>query len=256
MSDVNRRAILGGVALIALSPAARSDDRGMPPAMEADDSPAVLTRFAAHRTGRRPSVVMLHGARGFDLKPRAYERYADALTAEGIDAWFLRFYTPADAQKMATLAEQPAREAYDSERYPAWSKRVSSTITTLLARTDSSGRIGLLGFSLGGFVAAATAASDPRVSALALLYSGMPDTFVRQVTRLPPTIELHGEADRNVPVATGDAFVALARAVGAPVEQVRYPGKGHGFDFADNDPDMIDAIIRVARFFGEHLGAG
>jgi carboxymethylenebutenolidase len=128
-------------------------------------------------------------------------------------------------------------------------------VTAILARPDSSGRLGLLGFSLGGFVAAATAARDDRVSALAVLYGGMPERIAPGVKRLPPLIELHGDADRNVAPADGEALVALAKSVGAPAEHIVYPGKAHGFDFADHDPATADAIQRVTRFFAERLTA-
>jgi carboxymethylenebutenolidase len=109
---------------------------------------------------------------------------------------------------------------------------------------------------LGGFVAAATAALDGRVAALAVLYGGMPGKIVPRVKHMPPVIELHGDADRNVPLATGEALVALTKAVGAPAEQVTYPGKGHGFDFIDNDPATGNAVDRVAYFFRTQLGSG
>jgi carboxymethylenebutenolidase len=72
---------------------------------------------------------------------------------------------------------------------------------------------------------------------------------------MPPMIELHGDADRNVPLATGEALVTLAAAVGAPAEQVTYPGKGHGFDFADNDRATRNAVERVSRFFKAQFGS-
>jgi carboxymethylenebutenolidase len=113
----------------------------------------------------------------------------------------------------------------------------------------------LLGFSLGGYVAATAAARDARVSALAVLYGGMPDKIAAQVKHLPPMIELHGEADRNVPLARGEELVRLGKSVGAAAEIVRYKGKAHGFDFADNDPMTADAISRVAGFFRARLSA-
>ena len=100
-------------------------------------------------------------------------------------------------------------------------------VTAIFKRPDASGRIGLLGFSLGGYVAADTAAHDDRVTAIAVLYGGMPDAMVAQVNHLPPLNELHGEADRSVPLAKGKELVSLARAVGAPAEQVIYPGREH-----------------------------
>jgi carboxymethylenebutenolidase len=130
---------------------------------------------------------------------------------------------------------------------------VSSAVTAVLARPESSDRVGLLGFSLGGYVAASTAAQDDRIAALAVLYGGMPDAMVADVKRLPPLIELHGEADRNDPLAKGQELVKLGNAVGSTAELVTYPGKEHGFDFSDTDPMTADAIGRVTRFFQARL---
>ncbi len=213
-----------------------------------------LSRVGADGTARRPAVLLLHGARGIEMKPAAYERYADALKAAGIDCYLVRYLTDADVHVFAS-GTKPEREAHDSARYEAWGGRISAAISAVLARTDSCGRIGLLGFSLGGFVAAATAVHDQRVTALALLYGGMPDAMTSEVKHLPPLLELHGEADRNVPLSQGERLVRLAKAAGAEAEQVTYPGKTHGFDFSDTDPATSDAIGRVTRFFGAHLGS-
>jgi carboxymethylenebutenolidase len=70
---------------------------------------------------------------------------------------------------------------------------------------------------------------------------------------MPAMIELHGDADRNVSFAAGTALVALAKAKGAAAEQIRYPGKAHGFDFANDDPAAQDAVARVAGFFKARL---
>jgi carboxymethylenebutenolidase len=220
---MNRRTFLGGIALAASSRGALSAETTEAIKVGSGEERIVWTRYAAKRAGRRPSVILLHGTRGFELKPSAYERYANALTAEGIDAYFVHFYTTTDSEKMKAFSIKADREAYDIERYVAWTKRVSTAITEILEGSDSSDRLGLLGFSLGGFVAAATAARDSRVAALAVLYGGMPGKIAPQVKHMPPMIELHGSDDRNVPLAAGEALVALTKAVGAPAEQVTYP---------------------------------
>lgn len=196
---------------------------------------------------------MLHGSRGFELRPLAYQRYADALTAAGIDVYLARYYGPTDVEARQKLGTPESRDAYDNKRYDIWTGRVSSAVTAILARPENSGQLGLLGFSLGGFVAAATAARDERVAALAVLYGGMPEKIARSVKRMPPLIELHGDADRNVPLANGVALVQLAKAVGAEADQITYPGKAHGFDFSDRDPASGDAIARVVGFFKTRL---
>jgi carboxymethylenebutenolidase len=223
---------------------------------KADEESVGLTRYAADQIGKRCGIVVLHGSRGIELKPRAYQRYADALTAAGIDVYLARYFTVADLPVFdPKTSTRQRREAYETERFEGWARRVSSVVTAILARPESSGRIGLLGFSLGGFVAAGTAARDDRIAALAVLYGGMPDAMVSSVKRLPPLLELHGDADRNVPFAKGQELVKLADAVGSAAEQVTYPGKDHGFDFSDTDPATADAIGRVTRFFQTRLAS-
>ena len=70
---------------------------------------------------------------------------------------------------------------------------------------------------------------------------------------LPALLEIHGDADRNVPLAKGEELVALAKRLGAPAELVSYPGRTHGFDFSDTDPMTSDAIGRVVQFFQMRL---
>jgi carboxymethylenebutenolidase len=217
---------------------------------DAEDGPIVARRTPARDTGKRAAVLVLHGARSIELDPKAYRRYAEALAAAAIDAYLVSYFTPADTRALDRAASTPqSRSAYDTARFDGWSRRVSTLINAVLARPESAGRIGLLGFSLGGFVAAQAAAADARVNALAVLYGGMPDAMVAQVSHLPPTLELHGDDDRTVPLAKGAELVRLARAAGARAEQVTYPGRGHGFDFSDKDPMTADAVARVVRFF-------
>ena len=253
MQTVNRRVVLGGLAAFSI---VRPTHAKTPEdfSVEADEGSVALVRYAADQAGKRAGIIVLHGSRGIELKPRAYQRYADALNAIGIDVYLARYFTASDLQVFdPKTSTRERREAYETKRFEGWAKRVSSVVTTVLARPDSSGRIGLLGFSLGGFVAASTAARDDRIAALAVLYGGMPDVMVSDVKRLPPLIELHGEADRNVPLAKGQELVKLAKAVGSAAELVTYPGKEHGFDFSDTDPMTADAIGRVSRFFQARL---
>jgi carboxymethylenebutenolidase len=254
MQTIDRRAAVAGLALLTVCPPARAATPEQL-SIDADEGPVPLTRYAAEQDGKRPSVLLLHGSHGFELRPRAYERYANALSAKGIDAYLLRYLTAADAPVFdPKTCTREKREAYEATRFDFWAKRVSSVVTATLARPDSSGRVGLLGFSLGGYVAAATAARDERVAALGVLYGGMPDAMVSEVKHLPPLIGLHGTADRNVPPAKGEELVKLGKAVGTEAEFVVYPGRQHGFDFSDTDPMTADALDRIVKFFESRLG--
>ena len=251
---VRRRVVLASVAALAFPFPANSESPEELNVEVEEGGGVTMTRYAADRVGKRPAVLVLHGNRGVELSTRAYERYANALAAGGIDAYLVRYFTAEDHQALdPKKSTRESRDAYTTSRFEGWTDRISSVVAAILKRPDSSGRIGLLGFSLGGYIAADAAAHDQRVTAIAVLYGGMPDAMVTQVKHLPPLIELHGDADRAVPLVKGEELVNLARAVGAPAEQVTYPGREHGFDFSDTDPMTVDAVGRVVRFFQAHL---
>jgi carboxymethylenebutenolidase len=255
---ITRRTALAGLATM-LSPIAAHGAPGEEFKVTSGGDSLSASRYAAAGSQRRPAVIALHGSRGIELRARAYERYADALTARGIDTYFLRYMTPADMAALTSTSHE-IREAYETTRYDGWADTVAATVTAVLDRSDNSGRIGLLGFSLGSYIAAEAAARDARIAALAVLYGGMPQAMAAKimatkVKHLPPLIALHGEADKNVPIAEGRQLVALGKLVGAETEFVPYPGKAHGFDFSDTDPMTQDAIDRVTRFFQAKLAA-
>ncbi|MGY8708208.1 dienelactone hydrolase family protein [Bradyrhizobium sp. 18BD] len=248
---ITRRMALGGLAAL-LSPIAARCAPGEEFNVTSGRDSLSVSRYAAAGSERRPAVIALHGARGIELRARAYERYADALTARGIDTYFLRYMTSADMAALTSTSHE-IREAYETRRFDDWADTVAATVTAVLGRTDSSGRIGLLGFSLGSYIAAEAAARDTRITAVAVLYGGMPEAMATKVKHLPPLIVLHGEEDRNVPIAKGRELVELGKAAGAEAEFVPYPGRAHGFDFSDTDPMTPDAIDRVTRFFQAKL---
>ena len=250
---ITRRTALASLATL-LSPIAARGAPGEGFNVTSGHDSLPVSRYAAAGDGKRPAVIALHGARGIERKARAYERYADALTARGIDTYFLRYMTPADMAAL-TATTQEIREAYETTRYDGWADTVAATVTAVLTRSDSSGRIGLLGFSLGSYVAAEAAARDTRVAALAVLYGGMPKAMTTGIKHMPPLIALHGEADKNVPIEEGRQLVAYAKSAGAETEFVPYPGRAHGFDFSDTDPMTQDAIDRVTKFFQARLVA-
>jgi acetyl esterase/lipase len=65
--------------------------------------------------------------------------------------------------------------------------------------------------------------------------------------KLPPTLLIHGDADKLVPIQQAETFVAKARSAGAKARLVTKPGKGHGW------PEMADDQITIADWFDEHL---
>jgi len=141
------------------------------------------------------------------------------------------------------------RHAYFEKQIRVWSKLVGDVAGDILAESHSSGRVGLLGVSQGGFLATATAGQDPRISAITVFYGGIPGVLKDDITHLPPLLELHGDADRRVPLGEGKALVDLAHGLDSPAEGVVYPGAGHGFSGAA----AADAERRTIAFFQRWL---
>jgi carboxymethylenebutenolidase len=216
------------------------------------ERPVAVRRYAAAGNDLRPAVLILHGRSGPAPKPRfaaAYDRYATALANVGIDAYLVSYFSESDGKAMLS-DDEALRAAVRAQRYPAWIDAIRGIANAVARRPEASGRVGLLGFSLGGNLAAATAASDPSIAALVVFYGGIPDTVTGRVLHLPPTLELHGDADEE---AGGKALIETAQALGAPAEQVVYPGARHGFDFDPARSDSKDAQARATEFLQRHL---
>jgi len=212
------------------------------------ERPLTAEFFATAGEARRPAVVILHGVSGLDAFPAFYRRYAAALAGSGIDAYLLSYYDGFDAlATKSTIAEE--RRAVFNRRIRSWTSSVSEVVGLILVDAQSSGRVGLLGFSQGGFLATAVAAQEKRISALTVFYGGIPSALQNEIAHLPPLLELHGDADRVVPLAEGRALVDLARGLGQAAEMIVYPGAGHGFD----GDDALDAQRRTIDFLRQRL---
>jgi carboxymethylenebutenolidase len=144
-----------------------------------------------------------------------------------------------------------ARVAYFSKHLAIWADRVHAVISYALARSESSGKVGLIGFSNGGFLAVQAAATDTHVAALVVFYGGLPGKL--EIAHLPPLLALHGDADRVIPLSSGQALVDKARALGGAAELAVYPGAAHGFDFRSERPDAREATERALSFLERQL---
>lgn len=67
-------------------------------------------------------------------------------------------------------------------------------------------------------------------------------------SNLPPTLIIHGDADKLVPYQQSEMFVQRAQVAGAKtVKLIRMPDKGHGW------PDMVKDMETMADWFDKHL---
>jgi carboxymethylenebutenolidase len=224
---------IGGAIVLAASCIAAEI---VPQELTVDDGAVAVARYAAEGAAARPAVLVLHGAGGIDVDPLGYARQASALAEGGIDAYLVRYF---------------GRGGRSCSCWEVWAENVASVTTAILRRPEASGRIGLLGFSLGGAMAM-TGARDPRIAALVVFYGFIPNSQRAGIDRLPPLLVLHGDADDNVPLSSGQDIVGFARQLGGRGELVVYRGAGHGYS-SWGGTAATDAINRMVAFFRAEL---
>jgi carboxymethylenebutenolidase len=201
-----------------------------------------IMRYAAEGVNTRPAVLMLHGARGFGVGHLAYVESATTLAVNGIDAYLVSYFGPGESVACSRMASC----------FDAWTETVADVTTAILKRPESSGRVGLLGFSLGGAVAFASA-RDPRVGAAVIFYGFIiPGNWRAGPGRFAPLLVLHGDNDNIVPLSAGRELVKDALARGGRAEIVVYPGQPHGFSTWSR-PIAIEAVERMTAFFRSEL---
>jgi carboxymethylenebutenolidase len=147
------------------------------------------------------------------------------------------------------LKPDPRNGRKNARSFAAWTRTVRDTVGSAARRADvDPRRIGLLGVSLGSWVSLSVAARDRRVSAVVEYSGGLPEWEAINPARLPPVLILHGDADRDVPVAEAYKLEEVLQQAGVPHEVHIYPGAGHGFRGGDRE----DAWKRTVEFFDAH----
>jgi carboxymethylenebutenolidase len=206
-----------------------------------------VTQFKAPGTAPRPSVLLLHGAGGFDRRIDEYNRYASTLANQGIDAYLVYYYSDLDDKMMSNGVN------VFEERYPAWAKMVGELADYLEKQKDSNGKAALVGFSNGGILATGASTLDPKINAAVIYYGTDPWPLGVRAKRFPPLLVLHGDADQIIPVDAGKELAAEAKQLGAPVDLVIYPGESHGFGADFSKKNATDALNRTIAFLRKQL---
>lgn len=187
-----------------------------------------------------PTVIALYGSGG---GVSGLEQPAGMLAAEGFAVFVLHYFDRTGTE-----------DAYDKptifRNFPAWGKTVWDAVGHVAGhRLVDADRIGLLGFSLGAYLALSVAAVDSRVKVVVEFFGGLPKEMKFFMRRLCPVLILHGEADSIVPVKEAYDLQSLLEKKGIPYEIKIYPGAGHGFE---NDT-WHDAGIRTLQFLQKYL---
>lgn len=130
-------------------------------------------------------------------------------------------------------------------------------VNYLCGRADV-GKIGAIGFCMGGSLTLLLAARTPRLSAAAPFYGGRP-LAVEDVSRIGcPVLAIFGGQDQGIPPERITELRSQFERAGVLHEIVVYEQAGHAF-FNDTRPEAYnasaahDAWQRTLAFFAQHL---
>ena len=238
------------VALLVLACVSRRGAQAETPPVDVFQSSGKkisLERFSPTDAGRHPVIFLTYGAAGMTARGDAIRDYARQLAGHGYVVFLIHYF---DATDSATAGELPV----SPPKFKLWTKALQDGIT--YAAKDPQvdrHRIGLLGFSLGAFLALWESSQDSRVKVVCEYYGGT-SLFLAPPQRMPTTLILHGENDSVVPVEEARKLERLLREQHAIYEIKIYPHQDHGFDGPEGDPQASkDAWERTLGFFDKYL---
>jgi len=234
-------------------------------------SPATLTAelHLPSGPGPFPTLILLHGCGGLGPNVVAWARW---LAWEGYGALVLDSFGGRGLRRICgdssvLTGGARSRDVYEAAKYLATLPAIDAT------------RLGAIGWSHGGWTVLRSAMiedlyPDVRLRALVAFYPYCGD--VASYRARSPLLILHGEADDWTPVELCRYLVDNAKAAGADVALVSYPGAHHGFDVTTltrpilvrearqgrgatiaYDPSALrDAEKRLREFLRRHLKMG
>jgi carboxymethylenebutenolidase len=96
------RAVLAPVAIVAITASVQAAEiPGKAITLPATERQVKVTYFRAPGDAKRPAVLLLHGAGGFDRRIADYNHYASVLANAGIDAYLFYYYNEQDDKMMS-----------------------------------------------------------------------------------------------------------------------------------------------------------
>lgn len=203
------------------------------------DVPATVVLPAG--AGEHPIVILLHGRSGPPFYGDRLEALGRRLADAGIGAMIPSYF--------ATTGDEAGPEVTDA-RFRVWRWTLADAVAAAgsVEHVDAE-RIGVAGFSLGGYLAVTEAAGNPKIRAVAANYAGASPYLPNEIERFPPLLVIHAAGDPVVPLARAEELARRVRALGGEVETEVFAAETHVLE----GEDWERAAERMVEFFRRTL---
>ena len=248
--DLTRRTGLGLLAASFATPLASAGLARTAPDQTAHDgvttdrvtyqSNGKTIRAVAFRPGANANgmgVVYLHGSGGMGLDQLAFARQF------ALDGYLSLAPTYLDAAADDTIRREPVMEA--------WRDSARDGIEWLIAQGISRGRTGVIGYSLGSFIAVDGALGDSRAAAAIAVCGGWDVYPPRHPVRRIPVLIIRSERDRVVSPVSTQRWREFLDEADVPVRVQVTRDAGHLMTPAQ----WSEVYTRSQTFFADQLGA-
>jgi|SRR5579885_2720816 len=216
---------------------------------QSEHKAVTIERFDPKPGGVHKAVIVVHGAGGPNGGWRQTELH-NALTSAGYVVFVPHYFEGSGGEWL---------RSNDTKQFVAYIRTLNDAVRFGVEQAGvNKNEIGLLGFSLGGYLVLGLAEEEvshppaepgPKIKAVVEMYGGMPEFAAERLISMPPVLILHGDKDDTVPVERAYELEKLLKKKSLPYEMKIYPGQGHGFEGAA----VRDANGRTINFLKAHL---
>jgi dienelactone hydrolase len=232
-------------------------------------------RYEPKAKGKYPALVMLYGLECLADSPKRYEFIAERFAAKGYAVHFVHYFDctrlgageapGVQARVKAALCPvDPGMKPDEQVRkyFRDWMGVIKGAVEYARGQENvDPERVGLLGFSLGGFLTMSLVATEPELKLAAAVecFGGLPRELHPALKSAPPVLIFHGDRDDVVPVREAYSLRALLKERKIHVEEKIFENCGHMF-LGDNGALRLDRVLEAericVRFLDKHLKNG
>lgn len=206
---------------------------------------------AEHPAAKHPGLIVIHEWWGLDdwIKEQAQHFADEGYVTVAVDLYRGKVATDAETAHELMRGLPQDRGVRDLTAAAAWLDHQQNV---------DSGRVGAIGWCMGGGYAAQLAVADPDLRAVVINYGSLPTDPAALGKIHAVVLGNFGGLDQGITPEDVHAFATAMQALGKPVDAKVYPDAGHAFENPNNTKgykaaDAADAQARAHRFLREQL---